>query len=324
MQSGKYLTLEQGQAVFEVGSTCSTFYVVLSGCIGLHGGDSLPQMHSGRRGRRHAALTPHDATTPDANCPEALVDPDADGVLEAASAHHAAPSWKKSSFGTRRSRADASGEASRSRVTFVRRGERFGDADLLMSALKRTTSAFAHEPTELLELPRASYYQCAAHLACVSWLMVRERVHGRSSAVFRQVWRHALQAGARAVGGAVCAHRIPDGAAHSRALAAACAHPPRHVLPHALAALWRRAGVRHGARGCAAGRLHCSSEGAVRRRRGWQDAAGARCARGRSAERQACAWGRGGAASALLSDCHCARIGLATPLPHCHTCVWYL
>ena len=61
VQSGKYLRLEQGQPAFEAGATCSTFYVVLSGCIGLHGGDSLPQVSNGRGGRRRATLLSPDA-----------------------------------------------------------------------------------------------------------------------------------------------------------------------------------------------------------------------------------------------------------------------
>jgi hypothetical protein len=46
-------------------------------------------------------------------------------------------------------------------ATFIRPGERFGDADLIMSSLKRQSAAYAYERTELLELPRTSYYQCA-------------------------------------------------------------------------------------------------------------------------------------------------------------------
>lgn len=54
-------------------------------------------------------------------------------------------------------------------ATFVKPGERFGDADLIMSSLKRQSAAYAYEPTELLELPRTSYYQCvpsALHSKC--------------------------------------------------------------------------------------------------------------------------------------------------------------
>jgi hypothetical protein len=46
-------------------------------------------------------------------------------------------------------------------VVFVYVGQRFGDDDLLVSALKRPSASFAYTPTELLELPRAAYYQCA-------------------------------------------------------------------------------------------------------------------------------------------------------------------
>ena len=41
----------------------------------------------------------------------------------------------------------------------VTAGERFGEVDLVISAMKRSTGAFAHELTELLELPRSLYYR---------------------------------------------------------------------------------------------------------------------------------------------------------------------
>jgi hypothetical protein len=56
MQSGKYRQLYKGQPIFEVGCPCTTFYVVLSGLVGCHTSDNLPQVKDGHKGRRYAHL----------------------------------------------------------------------------------------------------------------------------------------------------------------------------------------------------------------------------------------------------------------------------
>jgi hypothetical protein len=56
VQSGKYRKLYGGQPIFEVGCPCTTFYVVLSGLVGCHTSDNLPQVLEGHKGRRYAHL----------------------------------------------------------------------------------------------------------------------------------------------------------------------------------------------------------------------------------------------------------------------------
>jgi hypothetical protein len=57
VQSGKYRKLYRGQPIFEVGYPCTTFYVVLSGLVGCHTSDNLPQVLDGHKGRRYAHLS---------------------------------------------------------------------------------------------------------------------------------------------------------------------------------------------------------------------------------------------------------------------------
>jgi hypothetical protein len=58
VQSGKYKRLTHGQPVYQLGDACTTFYVVLSGRVGIHSADTLPTVHHSkmRVGRSYATL----------------------------------------------------------------------------------------------------------------------------------------------------------------------------------------------------------------------------------------------------------------------------
>lgn len=123
MQSGCYRRYARAEPIFLPGAQVSAFFVVLSGRVGLHDAEHLPPVHQPTVGAAYAEL------------------PAGAGAAGSTTLH----------------RAGSGGQ----HAVFVTAGERFGEVDLVTSAMKRDGGAFAYEATELLELPRSAYYRCA-------------------------------------------------------------------------------------------------------------------------------------------------------------------